>query len=296
MPSPQTVLQRLGLKPKKSLGQNFLLHPHQARRIVDALDLSPGDVVLEIGPGLGALTTLLADAARRVTALELDPTLAAFLQEEVFPGQAGVRIVNEDALTFDLTGLSREAGQPLKVAGNLPYHITSPLLFKLMEAKAAVRLAVLMVQAEVGDRLLALPGGKDYGILSVLAQYHFRLRRLFTLGPANFYPPPQVKSVVLRLEPVRPDPAARDESIFSRVVKTAFAKRRKTLKNTLAAGASDFGLRPQDLLVILQEMGVDPGCRAETLSVGQFVEISNRICETATPPLGRALPAAKKQP
>jgi 16S rRNA (adenine1518-N6/adenine1519-N6)-dimethyltransferase len=281
MPSPKTVLQRLGLKPKKSLGQNFLLHPHQARRIVDALDLSPGDVVLEIGPGLGALTALLAEAAREVVALEVDRALVAFLREELFAGRAGVQIVHEDVLKFDLTALSRDAGQPLKVVGNLPYQITSPLLFKLIEAKEAISLAVLMVQAEVGARLLAKPGGKDYGILSVMAQYHFRLSRLFTLGPANFYPPPQVNSVVLRLEPARPEPKAWDENTFSRVVKTAFAQRRKTLKNTLAVKAPIFGLHPEDLLEILAKLEIEPSRRAETLSVAQFVEISNKVWEKA---------------
>jgi 16S rRNA (adenine1518-N6/adenine1519-N6)-dimethyltransferase len=279
LPSPKTVLRRLGLKPKKSLGQNFLLHPHQARRIVDALEVTPQDVVVEIGPGLGALTVLLAETARGVLALEVDQALAAFLREELFAGQTKVRIVSEDVLKFDLTAFSREAGQPLKVVGNLPYHITSPLLFKLTAEKAALSLAVLMVQAEVGNRLLARPGGKDYGILSVMAQYHFRLSRLFTLGPANFYPPPQVNSVVLKLVPAKPDPEATDEPTFSRVVKTAFAQRRKTLKNTLAAKAAVFGLQPQDLLDSLDQVGIEPGRRAETLSVAQFVEVSNKVSE-----------------
>jgi 16S rRNA (adenine1518-N6/adenine1519-N6)-dimethyltransferase len=279
LPSPKTVLRRLGLKPKKSLGQNFLLHPHQARRIVDALEVTPQDVVVEIGPGLGALTVLLAETARGVLALEVDQALAAFLREELFAGQTKVRIVSEDVLKFDLTAFSREAGQPLKVVGNLPYHITSPLLFKLTAEKAALSLAVLMVQAEVGNRLLARPGGKDYGILSVMAQYHFRLSRLFTLGPANFYPPPQVNSVVLKLVPAKPDPEATDEHTFSRVVKIAFAQRRKTLKNTLAAKAAVFGLQPQDLLDILDQVGIEPGRRAETLSVAQFVEVSNKVSE-----------------
>lgn len=279
IPSPKTVLQRLGLKPKKSLGQNFLLHPHQARRIVDALDLSPGDVVLEIGPGLGALTALLAASVREVLALEVDQALAAFLREELFAGQAKVRIVSQDVLKFDVMAFSREAGQRLKVVGNLPYHITSPLLFKLMDEKAALSLAVLMVQAEVGERLLAKPGGKDYGIVSVLAQYHFGLRRLFSLGPANFYPPPRVNSVVLRLEPARPEPQAQDENLFSRVVKAAFAQRRKTLKNTLVAKAAHLGLQPQDLLAVVQDIGINPGHRAETLSVRRFVDLSNRIGE-----------------
>ncbi len=279
LPSPKTLLRRLGLRPKKSLGQHFLLYPHQARRIVDALKLGPQDVVVEIGPGLGALTVLLAEAAREVLALEVDQALVAFLRDELFAGQSKVRILGEDVLKFDLMKVSRQAGQALKVVGNLPYHITSPLLFKLMAEKAAVSLAVLMVQEEVGDRLLARPGGKDYGIVSVMAQYHFRLSKLFSLGPANFYPPPQVNSVVLRLEPAAPEPKALDEGIFSRVVKTAFAQRRKTLKNTLAAQAAAFGLQPAELLSILADAGIDPGRRAETLSVVQFVQISNKICE-----------------
>ena len=275
--SPQTILRRLGLRPKKSLGQHFLLHAHQARRIVEALALSIDDVVVEIGPGLGALTLLLAEAARDVVALEVDQALADYLSQELFATSPKVHIIREDALRFDFVKLSQEAGQALKVVGNLPYHITSPLLFKLMEDKTALALAVLMVQEEVGDRLLAGPGGKDYGIVSVLAQYHFRLSRLFSLSPGNFYPPPQVNSVVLRLEPATPDLKALDEGTLSRVVKTAFGQRRKTLKNTLAGRAEAFDLHPEDLLSILQESGIDPGRRAETLSVVQFVDISNKV-------------------
>lgn len=277
LPSPKTVLQRLGLRPKKSLGQHFLLHPHQARRIVEALELGPQDVVVEIGPGLGALTVFLAETARQVIALEVDRALLAYLQAELLPKFPRLCLLEADVLQFDLRAARQEAGQPLKVVGNLPYHITSPLLFKLMEEKTAFRQAVLMVQEEVGDRLLARPGGKDYGILSVMAQYHFRLQKLFRLGPANFYPPPQVSSVVLKLEPAVPEFGSQDENIFQAVVKTAFSQRRKTLKNTLAAQAGAFGLEAADLLAILQEMGIDPSRRAETLSVAQWVELSNRI-------------------
>jgi 16S rRNA (adenine1518-N6/adenine1519-N6)-dimethyltransferase len=245
---------------------------------VDALDLDARDTVLEIGPGLGALTVLLAERARQVVALEVDQALADYLEQELFAGSEQVRLVREDVLRCDIAALSREAGQPLKIAGNLPYHITSPLLFKLMQDKDALALAVLMVQEEVGARLLARPGGKEYGILSVMAQYHFHLSRLFSLGPRNFYPPPKVSSVVLKLEPAAPDPRAVDELIFAKVVKTAFGQRRKTLKNTLAAQAPAFGLTPGDLLAILREAGIDSGRRAETLSTAQFVELSNRIC------------------
>ena len=199
--SPKTLLQRLGLRPKKSLGQHFLVHPHQARRIVDALELGGDETVVEIGAGLGALTVWLAGPDRRVVALERDPALARYLQEEILADNPGVEVSCQDVLKFDFLELSREIGQPLAVVGNLPYQITSPLLFKLMEEREAISRAVLMMQQEVGARLLAAPGTKDYGILSVLLRYHFAIRRLFSLGPANFFPPPQVDSVVLRLTP-----------------------------------------------------------------------------------------------
>jgi 16S rRNA (adenine1518-N6/adenine1519-N6)-dimethyltransferase len=136
--SPKILLQRLGLRPKKALGQNFLVHAHQARRIVEALDLTIDDAVVEIGAGLGALTVFLAQAARRVVAVERDPALAQFLREELFPETPAVEVCCQDVLRFDFPEFSREVGRPLAVAGNLPYQITSPLLFKLIEDKAAI--------------------------------------------------------------------------------------------------------------------------------------------------------------
>jgi 16S rRNA (adenine1518-N6/adenine1519-N6)-dimethyltransferase len=277
--SPKILLQRLGLRPKKTLGQNFLVHSHQARRIVDALGLGPDDTVVEIGAGLGALTVYLAQEARRVVALERDTALARFLREEIFPAAPEVEVLCQDVLRFDFLGLSREIGQPLAVAGNLPYQITSPLLFKLMAERAALSRAVLMMQQEVGVRLLAPPGTKDYGVLSVLLRYHFSLQRLFSLGPANFFPPPQVDSVVLLLTPAAASPPARDPALLARVVKAAFGQRRKTLNNTLTARAADFGLTPEQLRAIWAELSIDPGRRGETLSLAEFVALSNRMAE-----------------
>ncbi|MBI4644724.1 MAG: ribosomal RNA small subunit methyltransferase A [Deltaproteobacteria bacterium] len=276
-PSPKITLRRLGLRPRKAWGQHFLLYPHQAQRIVAALDLKGQETVVEIGPGLGALTVFLAQEAGKVVALERDPALARYLEEELFPENPRVQILSQDALTFDFRGCRGEAGRPLTVAGNLPYQITSPLLFKLMDEKQAINQAVLMMQQEVGDRLLSPPGTKDYGILSVLIQYHFSLERLFSLGPGNFFPPPQVDSVVLRLTPREASPPARDEVLFSRVVKAAFAHRRKTLNNTLVSRAADFGLAPEKLRAILVALDIDPGRRGETLGVAQFVALSNAI-------------------
>ena len=275
--SPKTLLRRLGLRPRKAWGQHFLLYPHQAQRIVAALSLTGEETVVEIGPGLGALTVFLAQEAKRVVALERDPALARYLAEELFPGNPQVQILSQDALAFDFLECSRDARRPIYVAGNLPYQITSPLLFKLIGEKSGVSQAVLMMQQEVGARLLSPPGTKDYGILSILSQYHFSLERLFALGPANFFPSPQVDSVVLRLTPRQVEPPAWDEALLARVVKAAFAQRRKTLNNTLVNRASAFGLAPEAMRAIFQALEIDPGRRGETLSVAQFVALSNAI-------------------
>jgi 16S rRNA (adenine1518-N6/adenine1519-N6)-dimethyltransferase len=161
--------------------------------------------------------------------------------------------------------------------GNLPYQITSPLLFKLIEHLPAISRAVLMIQQEVGARLVASPGTKDYGILSVLGQYYFRVTRLFALSPGNFYPVPLVDSVVLRLEPEPFDHVAHDEALFRQIVKAAFGHRRKTLNNTLVVHARAFGLTSEALRALLAELELDPNRRGETLSVAEFVALSNRI-------------------
>jgi 16S rRNA (adenine1518-N6/adenine1519-N6)-dimethyltransferase len=277
--SPKSLLLRLGLKPKKALGQHFLLHPHQARRIVKALDLEGQDTVLEIGAGLGALTVFLAQAASRVIALERDSDLAGFLRQDLFPEVSGVEVVCQDVLEFDFNEASLAAGRPLAIVGNLPYQITSPLLFRLIEHIPAISRAVLMMQLEVGARLLAKPGTKDYGILSVLGQYYFRVTRLFSLSPGNFFPPPQVDSVVVRLLPEAPNPQALDETLLHQLVKTAFGHRRKTLNNTLAAHAETFGLTSEAMRALLADLGIDLKRRGETLSVAEFVEISNKVTE-----------------
>jgi 16S rRNA (adenine1518-N6/adenine1519-N6)-dimethyltransferase len=281
--SPKTVLRRLGLRPDKARGQNFLIHPHQARRIVAALQLSSDDQVVEVGPGLGALTVFLAAKAERVVALEVDRMLAAYLQEELFAAEPRVEILCQDVLRFDFLHLAREADAPLVVVGNLPYQITSPLLFKLAAEKSAISRAVLMMQQEVGARLTASPGTKDYGILSVLQQYHFAMTRLFSLGPANFFPPPQVTSVVMALIPREPEPKAEDEAFFAQVVKAAFATRRKTLRNTLAVRGQALRLAAAEVLAALDILKIDPGRRGETLSVSDFVHLSNELLARREP-------------
>jgi len=244
---------------------------------VAALHLTGEETVVEIGAGLGALTVFLAPAARRVIALERDPDLARFLREDLLAGTPEVEVICQDVLEFDFIQAGREAGRPLAVAGNLPYQITSPLLFTLMQDSPAIAQAVLMVQQEVGARLLAPPGTKDYGILSVLGRHYFRLSRLFSLSPGNFFPPPQVDSVVLRLVPETPTPAALDPALLHRVVKIAFGHRRKTLTNTLVSQAADLGLTPEAMRALLAELNIELKRRGETLSLAEFVAVSNRV-------------------
>jgi len=260
-----------------------LLHPDQARRIVAALELGGSETVVEIGAGLGALTVFLAQAAAQIIALEMDAQLAQGLRSEVLATFPNVKVITQDALNFDFLGLSRSLGHPLAVIGNLPYQITSPLLFKLIGEKPAISTMVFMVQQEVGQRLLAGPGSKDYGILSVLLQYHTRMERLFTLGPNNFYPPPQVDSLVLRLQPDGTTLPAEDQSFLTRVVKLTFSQRRKTLKNTLAAQAAELGSTPEQILNTLEQLAIDPQRRAETLSVDDFVRLSNALQQAREP-------------
>jgi 16S rRNA (adenine1518-N6/adenine1519-N6)-dimethyltransferase len=219
----------------------------------------------------------LAAAARRVIALERDPELARFLAEEFLVEFPGVQVICQDVLEFEFPEAAREAGRPLTVVGNLPYQITSPLLFSLIRDIAAIDQAVLMMQMEVGARLLASPGTKDYGILSVLIRYHFRVTRLFSLSPGNFYPPPQVDSVVLRLVPETAAPAALDAALLRQVVKAAFGHRRKTLNNTLVSGAAALGLSSEAMRAILTELDIDLKRRGETLSTTEFVALSNRV-------------------
>lgn len=272
MTSPRRILARLGLKPHKGRGQNFLVDPNLARKIVGRAGLSPGGLVVEVGPGLGALTRPLLEAGFPVVAVEVDPGLVRYLEEELrplFPGR--LRIIEADILKVDLAGLRGPEEAGLSVVGNLPYQISTPLLLRLLEARAEVVRAALMFQRELAERLLAGPGTKAYGRLSVLLAYFARVERLLDLGPEAFHPRPQVGSTLLGLSfKETPQPPLRSEALFRRVIQAGFAKRRKTLRNALAAAF------PQGRVeAALAAAGVDPGRRAETLAVEEFVALAN---------------------
>jgi 16S rRNA (adenine1518-N6/adenine1519-N6)-dimethyltransferase len=250
--------------PRKRFGQNFLHDARVIQRIVSAIAPKENEPVLEIGPGQGALTQALLVYQPQLTAVELDRDLVTLLQEK-FAAEKNFSLCAGDALKFDLTSLS-PAPHSLRVVGNLPYNISTPLLFHLLQQREWIRDMHFMLQKEVVQRLAAEPGGKDYGRLSVMAQYYCHVSLLFDVPPGSFFPPPKVMSAIVRLQPRTPATLAKDEQLLSTLVNTAFQQRRKTLRNTLKTIASEAQILAAN---------IKPDARAETLSVSDFVHLAN---------------------
>jgi len=247
---------------KSRIGQNILRDPHAVERIVSALGPLAGRTVVEIGPGRGVLTEVLAARASHLLAVELDSVLAAQLGSRFSPER--VTVVSEDVLRFDFSAAASQAGERLLVIGNLPYYITSPILLKLARSHAALYRAVLMVQREVADRVTAAPGSRDYGLLSVTVQCYGSVEPLFTLPPSAFSPPPQVHSTVFRWQfAPRFAELGVEERAFLAFARQAFAQKRKTLANNLRAAGFDAALAA----AAFARAGVDPRSRAESLSI-----------------------------
>jgi 16S rRNA (adenine1518-N6/adenine1519-N6)-dimethyltransferase len=266
------LLRARGLAPKKRFGQNFLADPHAARTIAEAATTPPGGTVLEIGPGLGALTRPLLERAERVVAIERDGDLVPILAGELAEAVAGgeLTIVEADALAVDWAAELSAGPRPHALAGNLPYLITGKLLERAVGLADAVDRAVFMVQAEVADRLAALPDTEAYGALTVFVQAAFLVRKILTVKGGAFYPRPEVDSAVVLLVPHRPRLAAETEA-FRAVVKAAFGARRKTLRN---AWKGLFGWSREDLERRAAEAGISLDARGETLGVGAFARIA----------------------
>jgi len=245
---------------RKRYGQNFLADPHYVTRIADAVAPKPGERVVEIGPGLGALTGELIARAGTIVAIEIDRDLAARLRERYSPEE--LELVVGDALEVDLASL----GTNLRVVGNLPYNISSPILFHLAAQAHVLRDLTVMLQKEVVARMTAEPGTAEYGRLTVMLEATFAIQRLFVVPPGAFRPAPKVDSAVARLVPLGADkPAIRDWDRFERVVAAAFSQRRKTLRNAVSS------------LVTAEQFaaaGIDSQRRGETLSVGEFVALA----------------------
>lgn len=266
------VVAKHDFKFKKSLGQNFLIDRNILRKIVDGAQITETDLVLEVGPGAGVLTQALASRAKRVIAVELDRSLLPIL-EETLAGFSNVEVINGDILKLDLRELfDRYPDKKWKVVANLPYYITTPVIMRFLEEKLPLDSLVVMVQKEVAERMIAKPGGKDFGMLSVGVQYHTEPSIITMVPPTVFIPPPEVGSAVVKLT-VRQKPPVEvpEEEGFFRVVKAAFGQRRKTLRNALLGG---LGISKEDVEIILTKANIQGSRRGETLSLEEFAELS----------------------
>jgi len=259
-------------QPRKRFGQHFLHDPGVIRRIVAAIAPRPGDHLVEIGPGEGAITLELLRAVGRLDAVELDRDLVEPLRARS-AGLGDLAVHSADALRFDFCALA-PPGARLRIVGNLPYNISTPLLFHLLDQAACIEDMHFMLQKEVVERMAAAPGGKDYGRLSVMLQARCEVTPLFSIGPGAFRPPPKVDSAVVRLVPRAVPLTLDDEATFARVVAAAFAQRRKTLRN---------GLRGLLTAEAIAELGIDPGARAEQLPLEDFVRLANAAWKAAAP-------------
>jgi len=268
------------LPPLKSLGQNFLRNPATARRIVEQIPLTPDRPVVELGAGQGAITFLLADKAATVLALEIDTGLAAQLQEKVrLSGRNNIQVLHEDLLKIDWRTWFDLLGGSFFLVGNLPYNISTPVLFKIIDHREIVESAYVMLQKEVADRLSGKPGQKTYGLLAVLIGYYAEVKPLLTLGPGSFFPKPKVASTFVQIRPRdQLNPPLESKEVFQWTVRSAFGQRRKQLKNALTAD----GRFPLEWIREALEVNqVDPQSRGETLTIAQFVRLANTLNRVA---------------
>ena len=273
------------MKAKKSLGQNFLVDKSAVGRIVDAVSPAADEVILEVGPGKGALTRLLIERAGLVLAVELDRELVDLLKTELVSDK--LKIVEADILQVDIEELRRSALesnpklQPrLRVVANLPYYISTAVITRFIESRSAIKDLTLMLQREVAERITSPPGGREYGSLSVLVQLYCRTRRLFHVPPGSFRPIPKVDSTVVQLEIDDSSSAlVKDEGLLVRVVRAAFAQRRKTIMNSLkgASASIDPQLTPEKIAQTLESASIVPERRAETLSPAEYIRLGDQF-------------------
>jgi 16S rRNA (adenine1518-N6/adenine1519-N6)-dimethyltransferase len=283
LPDPRAILRAYGLRPNKRLGQHFLIDRAHLARIVAAAELQRSDTVLEVGPGLGVLTAALARGAGRVVAVEVDPGMLHVLRATV-GARPNVSLVAADVLKAAPDALIGATAAPpgrlagYKVVANLPYQITSPCLRHVLAARVQPVLAVVMVQKEVADRILAGPG--DLSVLAVSVQFYARPSRVSIVPAAAFYPRPEVDSSVLRLDVHDAPPVpVEDVAAFFRTVRAGFGQKRKQLRNSLSAG---LGIAPAEAAAVLEAAGVDPRRRAETLDLAEWAAVTRLAAERTT--------------
>jgi 16S rRNA (adenine1518-N6/adenine1519-N6)-dimethyltransferase len=279
----RSALARHKLAPSKRFGQNFLVHRHTAEAIVRSGDIHPQDTIVEVGVGLAALTLPLAGAARHVFGVEIDSGIIRFHEQEKDLPE-NVTLLHQDILKADFHDLEQRCGGKLKIMANLPYSISNPFIFKLIDNRNHVEMATVMLQKEVADRLLAGPGSKDYGIPSILLQHCARIKKLMTLGPAEFHPQPKVDSVVVQIVfhaegDGLPALSTDEYALFVKIVRATFSQRRKTILNTLTTAHLFPELVDRNDIKSLTEqailaVGLSPRLRPEEMSIQSFEDLS----------------------
>lgn len=265
-------MQSRGMYAKKHFGQNFLTDAHVLAKIVAACELEPEDLVLEIGPGLGVLTRELSIRAGRVVAVEIDHEMVEILNETVARENPNVTIVRDDILKADIKGILGDA-RTIKVCANLPYYITTPVIFGLLEQGLPISQMVVMVQKEVADRFLAPAATKAYGIPTITLAYYGKAELVANVPPHSFHPRPDVHSAVIKITAAAPDPTINPQNFFP-LVRAAFANRRKTLVNNLNA---HLGLTKEKAHALLVDTGLSPTIRGEALTFEDFANLSRRM-------------------
>lgn len=282
MTTPRNILKKYGIRPLKRLGQSFLEDRNITAKIVSIPDIKSDDIVVEIGSGLGIMTAMIAMGAKKVIALEVDKYMVDILREEL-KDLSNVEIVRADVLKYDFSSACPEyPSKKLKVIGNIPYNISSQILFHLIEFRNYLSSMTLMFQREVAERIMASPGTKEYGILSVIVPMYTKPSLEMTVPASCFYPKPNVDSAVLKMI-VRESPLfdIKDADFFLKVVKASFSKRRKTLLNNLK-GSDLLKSSKKDVAGILELLGIDGSRRGETLTVEEFGKLSNALLQSQT--------------
>lgn len=269
------IREEFGFKFSKSLGQNFLTDKNIIDRIVEGAGIGPEDLVIEIGPGIGVITYEAAQLAKKVVAVEIDKSLLPILDKTLGEFD-NVRVINEDILKLDLNSvIAEEEGRNVKIMGNLPYYITTPIIMKILEDGVKADSITIMMQKEVADRIKAAPGSKVYGALSVAVQYYCTVDKVVNVPRSMFVPQPNVDSIVLRLNIRKEKPVElSNEKLFFDCVKAGFGQRRKTLLNSLQ---NIKGVTKEIIVESLQAAGIDAGRRAETLDLEEFAMVANEV-------------------
>ncbi|MFY4777219.1 16S rRNA (adenine(1518)-N(6)/adenine(1519)-N(6))-dimethyltransferase RsmA [Metabacillus sp. RGM 3146] len=274
------ILDKHGFSFKKSLGQNFLIDTNILHRIADHAEITEETGVIEIGPGIGALTEQLAKRAKKVVAYEIDQRLLPILEDTLSP-YPNVKVIHQDILKADVKSVILEEFAECKdivVAANLPYYVTTPIIMKLLEDRLPLRGIVVMLQKEVADRIAANPSTKDYGSLSIAVQYYTEAKTVMTVPKTVFVPQPNVDSAVIRLlTREKPQVEVDDEDFFFHVVRASFAQRRKTILNNLTHTLPSGKLQKELIEKALEEAGIDPRRRGETLSIKEFAVLSEKL-------------------